>query len=130
MKNYSLIKAHHILTVHSKYPYMVISNKIIAMTTEPSMDEGAETRPSLFSLIEAGEWERLDQSLQEDEGLAKELASFSKEGRRPLELAAMLGKGDVARVLVNRAGAEVNTSNKSGMSLSSLAIHNTIVSCC
>ena len=80
------------------------------------MEEEAESRPSLFSLIEAGDWEQLDQSLQEDEGMAKELASFSREGRRPLELAAMLGKGDVARVLVNRAGAEVNASNKSGTS--------------
>lgn len=94
------------------------------------MEEEAETRPSLFSLIEAGEWEQLDQSLQEDEGLAKELANFSPEGRRPLELAAMLGKGDVARVLVNRAGAEVNASNKSGKSLSSFAIFNIMISCC
>jgi hypothetical protein len=86
------------------------------------MEEEAERRPSLFSLIEAGDWEQLDQSLQEDEGLTEELASFSQEGRRPLELAAMLGKSDVARVLVNRAGAEVNTSNKSGTSLSSLSI--------
>lgn len=78
------------------------------------MEEEAESRPSLFSLIEAGDWEQLDQSFQEDEGMAKELASFSREGRRPLELAAMLGKGNVARVLVNRAGAEVNASNKSG----------------
>ena len=102
------------------------------MTTGPSiyMEEEAECKPSLFSLIEAGEWEKLDQSLQDDEGMAKELAGFSQEGRRPLELAAILGKGDVARVLVNRAGAEVNTSNKSGTSLSSLAIPNTLISSC
>ena len=84
------------------------------MATELGMEEEAESRPSLFSLIEAGEWEQLDQSLQEDEVLAKELASFSAEGRTPLELAATLGKGDVARVLVSRGGAQVNAANKSG----------------
>ena len=93
------------------------------------MEKGeAESRPSLFSLIEAGDWEQLDQSLQEDEGMAKELASFSREGRRPLELAAMLGKGDVARVLVNRAGTEVNASNKSGISRIFLLMFDTAMS--
>ena len=68
---------------------------------------------ALFSLIEAGDGEQLEHYLSEDEGRLDELSSFSPEGRTPLELAAILGKGEVAKVLVNK-GADVNAANNSG----------------
>lgn len=74
-------------------------------------DEGEV--PSLFSLVEAGDLEKLDQCLDEEEGREKRLSSFSAEGRTPLELASILGKGEVARLLVTK-GADVNAANKSG----------------
>ena len=68
---------------------------------------------SLFSLIEAGDGEQLEHYLSGDESRLEELSSFSPEGRSPLELAAILGKGEVAKVLVNK-GVDVNAANKSG----------------
>ena len=80
-------------------------------------EEGSveEEKPSLFSLVEAGDWEQIDKRLQEDEEREEKLSSFNREGYSPLELAAMLGQGEVAKVLVSK-GAEVNASNKSGIS--------------
>lgn len=69
--------------------------------------------PSVFSLVEAGDLEQLNQLLGEDEGREENLSSLSSEGRTPLELAAMLGKEEVARLLVNK-GADINGANKSG----------------
>ena len=83
------------------------------MATKELYELPVESERSLFSLIEAGECEKLEQNLQ-DEKLSKELGSFSPEGRTPLELAAMLGKGDVARILVNKAGVDINAANESG----------------
>ena len=77
---------------------------------------GSGGEHSLFSMVEAGEWEQLGKCLEEDEGLVKQLSDWSPEGRTPLELAALLGKGEVARVLVNK-GAQINATNKSGTSL-------------
>ena len=73
-----------------------------------------EDKRSVFSLIEAGDCEQLEQYLAEDESRLEELTSFSPEGRAPLELAGMLGKGEVARMLVNK-GVDVNAANKSGI---------------
>ena len=78
-------------------------------TEEADLEEG----PSLFSLVEAGDLEQLDQHLAEDEGRQVTLSCFNSEGRTPLELAAMLGKVEVARLLVNK-GADVNGANISG----------------
>ena len=80
-------------------------------------EEGSveEEKPSLFSLVETGDWEQIDKRLQEDEEREEKLSSFNHEGYSPLELSAMLGQGEVARVLVSK-GAEVNASNNSGIS--------------
>ena len=75
---------------------------------DPELEE-----PSLFSLVEAGNLEQLDQRLAEEEGRQMNLSSLNSEGRTPLEFAVMLGKGEVARLLVNK-GADINGSNKSG----------------
>ena len=72
-----------------------------------------EKKPSLFSLIEEGGAEQLDKQLEEDEEREEKLSSFSPDGHTPLELAAMLGKEEVAKVLVAK-GAEVNATNTSG----------------
>ena len=84
-------------------------NYNVVMATEMADLE----EPSLFSLVEAGDLEQLEQRLTEDEGRQVTLSCFNSEGRTPLELAAMLGKGEVARLLVDK-GADVNGANKSG----------------
>ena len=68
---------------------------------------------SIFSLVESGDKEALVQRLQESEDVQKELSTKNSRGKTPLDIAALLGKADIAQVLVDN-GAELNKVNKSG----------------
>ena len=68
---------------------------------------------SIFSLVESGDKEALVQRLQESEDVQKELSTKNSRGKTPLDIAALLGKADIAQVLVDN-GADLNKVNKSG----------------
>lgn len=65
---------------------------------------------SVFTLVESGEHEKLLEYLTEE---SVELSARNSDGRNALDVAAILGTGEVARVLVEK-GASVNQANKSG----------------
>lgn len=74
------------------------------------MDNG--TSPSVFELVESGDRDRLLELLEGE----SDLSARDKGGRTALDLASLLGKAEVAQVLVDK-GANVNLQNKSGFSL-------------
>ncbi len=73
-----------------------------------------ETEVSVFSLIESGDTEALLQRLQESEDTQKLLSNRNKQGKNVLDLAAILGRSDLAKILVEN-GADLNKPNKSGV---------------
>ena len=66
---------------------------------------------TLFDFVESADKEQLLTHLEEGEC---DLNARSKHGRTPLGLAALLGREEVVRVLLEK-GAEVNLANSSGM---------------
>lgn len=73
------------------------------------MASGALT---LFPLVESGEHEKLLEYLNDENNV--DLSIRNNEGKNPLDVAAILGGGEVAKVLVEK-GSAVNLANKSGL---------------
>lgn len=83
-------------------------------TNKMSATELIITDVDVFALIESGDAETLLQRLQESEDAHKLLSNRNKQGKNALDLAALLGRADIAKVLVEN-GAALNKANKSGM---------------
>lgn len=66
---------------------------------------------TLFDFVESADKEQILTHLDEEEC---DLNARNKYGRTPLDLAALLGREEVVRVLVEK-GAEVNLANSSGI---------------
>lgn len=64
----------------------------------------------IFHLVESGEREALAERLEAGE---TDLCARDESGRTALDLAALLGREEVVRLLTEK-GAEVNLTNKSG----------------
>ena len=65
---------------------------------------------SLFMLVECGEQEKLLEYLNDE---SPELSARNGDGKSPLDVAAILGRGEMAKLVVEK-GAAVNLANKSG----------------
>lgn len=80
---------------------------------------------TLQSLVECGETQQLRDKLEEAHGKSgttmKELFERNQQGHTPLDLAALLGRHEIARVLLEH-GAEVNGANKSGAKVVSCGV--------
>lgn len=74
---------------------------------------------SLQSLVERGEKLQLQDKLMEGKkktgSTIKELIERNQQGHTPLDLAALLGRVEIAQVLLEY-GAELDSANKSGRS--------------
>ena len=69
--------------------------------------------PDLFSLVESGNGEALQELLSSAEEGSVDLQARRKYRTNPLELASVLGKADVAAVLLEK-GADVSSRGSSG----------------
>lgn len=72
---------------------------------------------SVQSLVERGEKQQLEEKLQEAKGktgtTVKELFERNQQGHTPLDLAALLGRQEILKLLLEY-GAELDGVNKSG----------------
>ncbi len=91
------------------------------MTTSKMSTTKLKEEACVFSLIESGDADTLVQRLQESEDGQKLLSDRNKQGKNALDLAALLGKADLAKVLVEN-GAALNKANKSGTEIIMLTL--------
>ena len=73
---------------------------------------------SLQALVEQGDKQQLMEKLEESKGKScstiKELFERNQQGHTPLDLAALLGRHEIVKLLLEY-GAELDAANKSGI---------------